>query len=125
MPRSLHQPTRTCVGCRRTDRQQALVRLGRTEGGIALDARRRLPGRGAWLHRDATCWRDARGGVARALRTAVTERDLAAARAALGAAVATQRTNDPARNLLGATASDSGLLRRDAVDIATRGKAEE
>ena len=117
------QQPRTCVGCRRTDRREALVRVARTGGRITADVRRRLPGRGAWLHRDPACWADARGGLARTLRTSVTDRDLAALRADLAAA--TSSSSSTARDRLGATASDSGLLRRNAVDIATRSKAQE
>ncbi|HTJ41058.1 MAG TPA: YlxR family protein [Kofleriaceae bacterium] len=141
---------RTCVGCRRTDRQDALVRVVRGGEGAVADVRRRLPGRGAWLHRSPSCLGNARGGLSRALRMSVTDRDVAAVRAALmidspplpsrvlprGAtpqagtpASAAPRLaaapTDPARDTLGATASDSGLLRRDAVDNATRSKAQE
>lgn len=115
-------PTRTCVGCRRTDRQDALVRVVRAERGVAVDLRRRLPGRGAWLHRDLACWPGARGGLSRALRTSVTDRDLASVRATL---INDSAPTDPAHDLRGPTASDSGLLRRDAVDNATRSKAQE
>lgn len=43
-------PIRTCVGCRETDAQDALVRIAVVEGEFVLDAARRLPGRGAYLH---------------------------------------------------------------------------
>ena len=116
---------RTCVGCRRTDRREALVRVARRlgDGRIAVDVRRRLGGRGAWLHLDPACWADARGGLARTLRTSVTDRDLAGLRADLTAA--TPSSSSSARDRLGAAASDSGLLRRNAVDIATRSKAQD
>lgn len=115
---------RTCVGCRRTDRREALVRVARRlgDGRIAVDVRRRLGGRGAWLHADPACWaeqRDVRAGLSRTLRTSVTDRDLAGLRADLTAAT------DPARASLGATTSDSGLLRRNAVEIATRSRAQD
>jgi len=118
-------PIRTCVGCRRTDRRDALVRVVRssTGGAVALDERARLPGRGAWLHRDAVCWQGARAGLSRSFRSAVSDRELKALRLALDSA--SSPTNDPARDLLGAPASDSGLSRPDAVDIATRSKAQE
>ncbi len=104
------------------------MRVARSAEGVALDARRRLPGRGAWLHRDPLCWQGARAGLSRSFKRSVSERDLAGLRTALATSTATpssSTTNDPARDLLGATASDSGLLRRDAVDIATRSKAQE
>jgi len=100
------EPVRTCVGCRRTDRQAALVRIARTPAGIALDARRRLPGRGAWLHPDPRCWRGARAGLARTLRTEVAPRDVAALAADLAS-----RT------------PDAGHVAVDVVDIAPRSKA--
>jgi predicted RNA-binding protein YlxR (DUF448 family) len=110
------------VGCRRTDRREALVRVARSTdsgSGVTVDVRRRMPGRGAWLHHDPTCWSGARGGLARTLRASVTERDLARVIATL------ESLTDPARAERGATTSDSGLLRRNAVDIATRSKAQD
>jgi len=65
-------PIRTCVGCGVRAPQPSLVRFVATGPGLTLDARRRLPGRGAWLHREPACW-DAfvrRRGAVRSLRTA-------------------------------------------------------
>ena len=69
------QPTRTCVGCRRTDSWSALLRVvAETDetGAIRLspDPRRRLPGRGAWLHPTGDCLEQAlrRRAFGRALR---------------------------------------------------------
>jgi len=101
-----HEPVRTCVGCRQPDRQVALVRIARTTAGVALDPRRRLSGRGAWLHRDPRCWRGARAGLARTLKCEVTQRDVVAL----------------ADDLASMTA-DAGLQPRDVVDIAPRSKA--
>ncbi|MBK8869071.1 MAG: YlxR family protein [Dermatophilaceae bacterium] len=68
-------PRRTCVGCRRVDSRSALVRVVSdvdAEGGLALivDTRRRLPGRGLWLHPDPDCLASAvrRRAFGRALR---------------------------------------------------------
>jgi predicted RNA-binding protein YlxR (DUF448 family) len=48
--------SRTCIGCRKTDDATALVRLGiEASGRVQVDARRRMPGRGAWLHRGSSC----------------------------------------------------------------------
>ena len=69
------QPTRTCVGCRRTDSWSALLRVvAETDetGAIRLtpDPRRHLPGRGAWLHPTGGCLEQAlrRRAFGRALR---------------------------------------------------------
>ncbi|KQU34781.1 MULTISPECIES: YlxR family protein [unclassified Rhodococcus (in: high G+C Gram-positive bacteria)] len=68
-------PVRTCVGCRQRESPSALVRIvaGVSDTGTVgavVDHRRRLPGRGAWLHPDATCLQQAerRRAFGRALR---------------------------------------------------------
>ena len=71
-----HVPERTCVGCHTTRPQSELMRVARTPdlSGLALDERRQLPGRGAYVCRDARCWQaaaDRRSGLDRALRTSV------------------------------------------------------
>ncbi|HZU57780.1 MAG TPA: YlxR family protein [Actinocrinis sp.] len=48
-------PTRTCVGCRVRDAQERLLRLVAGEGEVLPDPRRRLPGRGAYLHPRLAC----------------------------------------------------------------------
>ena len=69
------QPTRTCVGCRRTDSRSALLRVvaEKDEAGairLSPDPRRCLPGRGAWLHPTGDCLEQAlrRRAFGRALR---------------------------------------------------------
>ena len=71
-------PVRTCIGCRGRDSRSTLLRIVvETDGrGIATavpDSRRRMPGRGAWLHPDIACLDLAvrRRAFARALRTPV------------------------------------------------------
>ncbi|MEU4315835.1 YlxR family protein [Nocardia sp. NPDC024068] len=72
-------PLRTCVGCRKREPATELLRIvacGRTIGddadavAIVPDPRRRLPGRGAWLHPESACLRSAvrRRAIGRALR---------------------------------------------------------
>ena len=74
-------PHRTCVGCRATTTAEELLRLalapppagGPPAGAPAVvlpDERRRLGGRGAWVHRDPACLALAvrRRAVPRALR---------------------------------------------------------
>lgn len=91
-------PTRTCIGCRRQSPATALLRVvvtpdaadedrrhdrtavadgsvGSSASLVVPDARRRLPGRGAWLHPDLKCVSLAqrRRAFARALRVAVAD----------------------------------------------------
>ena len=68
-------PVRTCIGCRKRELAVELLRVVAvsTENGhsaVAVDAQRRLPGRGAWLHPDDGCLTAAirRRAFARALR---------------------------------------------------------
>ncbi|WP_255507012.1 YlxR family protein [Mycolicibacterium sp. 018/SC-01/001] len=94
--RSSHNPSggpvRTCIGCRRRELAVDLLRVVAVEHGkgsgnharaVTVDAAKRLPGRGAWLHPDPGCLREAvrRRAFGRALRiagspdiTAVVER---------------------------------------------------
>lgn len=46
-------PTRTCIGCRRTDEQDVLIRLVRRGERVVDGTRPRSAGRGAYVHR--TC----------------------------------------------------------------------
>ncbi|KSW30222.1 DNA-binding protein [Cellulomonas sp. B6] len=68
-------PVRTCVGCRGTGPRSALLRVVLAEGGtgspvLVVDERRRMPGRGAWLHPDQRCLElaEKRRAFGRALR---------------------------------------------------------
>ncbi|MCW5891892.1 MAG: YlxR family protein [bacterium] len=63
-------PVRSCAGCGARAPQQALVRFVAVAGALVLDPRRRRPGRGAYLHRDASCAQSfiARRGPVRSLR---------------------------------------------------------
>jgi uncharacterized protein len=66
------EPERTCVGCRERSPKRTLLRIAATPAGeIVVDPTGRAPGRGAYVHRDATCVAAAfgRGGALwRALR---------------------------------------------------------
>ncbi|MFO0572790.1 MAG: YlxR family protein [Polyangia bacterium] len=71
---SLREPMRTCAGCRKVDRQRDLVRATADSAGrLHLQSdRRRSPGRGTYVHRDAACLQAAlAGGFARSLRRRV------------------------------------------------------
>lgn len=64
------EPVRTCLGCRQRAPQSSLMRVVAREGVVVVDARARLSGRGAWVHRTRDCVNTAtvRRAFARALR---------------------------------------------------------
>ncbi len=63
-------PVRTCVGCRTREPAELLVRMVARDGLVVPDPGRRLPGRGAHLHRDPACLAlaERRHALSRALR---------------------------------------------------------
>nr|WP_254125737.1 YlxR family protein [Amycolatopsis sp. CA-230715] len=63
-------PVRTCVGCRKRASIGELLRVVAVDGCLVVDERRRLPGRGAWLHPGPECLAKAerRRAFPRALR---------------------------------------------------------
>ncbi|MFM8895793.1 MAG: YlxR family protein [Actinomycetales bacterium] len=65
-------PVRTCIGCRARVDAAHLLRLVLLDGRVVVDTRRRMPGRGAWIHPQAHCLAAAerRRAWGRALRTA-------------------------------------------------------
>ena len=67
-PRSV--PQRTCVGCRRAGPKTDLLRVVARADSVLPDPTARLPGRGAYVHRDPACLAIAerRQALARALR---------------------------------------------------------
>jgi hypothetical protein len=81
-PKPKHIPQRTCIGCREVLPKRNLIRLVRTEEGVRIDLSGRLPGRGAYLHDQKSCWiKGLKGSLAKALRTTIQEQDLAGLRA--------------------------------------------
>ena len=71
-------PQRTCVGCRETLAKRELIRIVRRPDGVEIDQTGKLSGRGAYLHNRRSCWeRGLRGSLARALKTELTQSDLA------------------------------------------------
>ena len=82
--RRRHVPQRTCIACRRTDSKRTLVRIVRSkEQGVLVDPTGKLAGRGAYLCADKTCWNKAfkSNALNRALKTTLTEDEVAALRA--------------------------------------------
>ena len=60
-PRPRHIPQRTCIACRTTDAKRQLQRIVRTtpEGGVEIDDKGKMNGRGAYLCRVRECWETA------------------------------------------------------------------
>lgn len=52
-------PVRTCIGCRARTLPSELLRVVVMDGTLLPDTRKRLPGRGAWLHLDLDCLHNA------------------------------------------------------------------
>ncbi|MEN6531441.1 MAG: YlxR family protein [Anaerolineaceae bacterium] len=76
-----HVPQRTCVGCRQVLSKRQLIRIVHSSEGVVIDPSGKLPGRGAYLHDQKSCWVKAlKGSLANALRTNIQEQDLAALR---------------------------------------------
>jgi uncharacterized protein len=68
-------PVRTCIGCRRRELADELLRVvaeadGNGGSAVIVDSAGNLPGRGAWLHSDPQCLTAAlkRRAFTRALR---------------------------------------------------------
>ncbi len=71
-------PERTCIACRHTGGKRGFCRIVRTpEGELLVDRTGKRSGRGAYVHPDAGCVREALKGerLARALRIQVTAED--------------------------------------------------
>lgn len=74
--RRKHVPQRTCVGCRTVEAKRALIRVVRTAEGVFVDPSGRMPGRGAYLHDQRSCWEQAlKGSLAAALKTSLSAED--------------------------------------------------
>ena len=98
------QPQRTCIGCRKKGLRSELLRLvaeGSGSTAVIVDERRRMAGRGAWLHPSETCLALAikRRAFGRALSgatgTAEVERRITAGTKAVDTPVAAATTVQP------------------------------
>lgn len=70
------QPTRKCASCGEHFPKNELLRIVRSpEGEISLDRTGKMSGRGAYICRDAACFKKARksGRIATALETAIPD----------------------------------------------------
>jgi predicted RNA-binding protein YlxR (DUF448 family) len=76
--RESHVPTRLCLGCNASDRQDRLTRLGLVGGRLVWTSGRPSVGRSGYLHRSERCWEGfvSRKPFLRSLRASVdrTER---------------------------------------------------
>ena len=74
-----HVPQRTCVGCHTVLPKQSLYRRVRlAEDHVQLDPTGKLAGRGAYLHKNRTCWeKGLKGSLSHALKVNFTPDDLA------------------------------------------------
>ena len=98
------QPQRTCIGCRQKGPRSELLRLvsgGSGSSAVVVDERRRMAGRGAWLHPSEKCLALAvkRRAFGRALNgatgTADVERRISAGTKAVDTPVAAATTVQP------------------------------
>jgi len=76
--RKQHIPQRTCIACREVAGKRGLIRLVRTPEGVQIDPTgKKLAGRGAYLHPQQRCWRQALENrrIEQALRTKLSAAD--------------------------------------------------
>ena len=68
---------RTCVGCRQRETRKLLIRLVLVNTKLTIDESKSLPGRGAWIHAKAACFKLAteRKAFSRALKFQVEAND--------------------------------------------------
>ena len=88
-------PQRMCVACRQSQDKKTLVRLVRTPDGVVVDESGKMPGRGAYLHADPSCWELGMSKYLQgALRTTLTGADLEKLRSYLDSiTIESERTN--------------------------------
>lgn len=71
-----HIPQRTCIGCRTVLSKRTLIRIVRTDEGVKVDPTGKVPGRGAYIHGNHSCWERAlKGPIGSALKTELTDAD--------------------------------------------------
>ncbi len=72
-------PERTCIACRRKKAQNELTRIVRmADGGVEIDLRGKMAGRGAYLCKVRECWVAGlkRGAIQRALKAEIGDQQL-------------------------------------------------
>jgi predicted RNA-binding protein YlxR (DUF448 family) len=64
------------VGCRQVLPKRALIRVVRTPEGVFVDPTGKMPGRGAYLHNQRSCWDlGLKDHLERALKTTFSQAD--------------------------------------------------
>lgn len=84
MGKKRHIPQRMCIACCTRRDQRSLIRVVRLAAGhVVVDVTGKQNGRGAYLCPQQSCWTQAlaRGQLNRALRTKLTEDEIASLRA--------------------------------------------
>ena len=77
MARRKHIPQRMCVACRESQDKKSLVRIVRTKEGVFVDETGKLSGRGAYLHKNPSCWaRGIKKGLENSLNVDLSPEDL-------------------------------------------------
>lgn len=72
-----HVPQRTCVGCREVENKREMFRIVRKPNGIEIDPTGKMAGRGAYLHKNKSCWEHGmKSGIAHALKIELTQEDM-------------------------------------------------
>jgi predicted RNA-binding protein YlxR (DUF448 family) len=71
-----HIPQRTCIACREVLPKRSMIRIVRSSQGVIIDPTGKMAGRGAYLHRQRSCWeRGMRGALATALMVELSEEE--------------------------------------------------
>ena len=118
--RASRPPIRTCVGCRTAVPQAELVRIAQVDGRAVADPRRRMPGRGAYVHARPACVAAAgKGGLARSLRRNVTRAELDGLARDLRAAGGGADSGTPGGSPQQPDIISSGQAGADAVEIGS------
>ena len=68
-----HIPQRTCIACREVLPKRSMIRVVRSPQGVVVDPTGKVAGRGAYLHKQRSCWeRGMEGALASALKVELT-----------------------------------------------------
>jgi hypothetical protein len=73
-----HVPQRTCIGCRKKQNKQVMIRLVHTpDGRIEPDTLGKMSGRGTYLCKDIKCWENGLKGsrLEHSLKTSINQQE--------------------------------------------------